>query len=38
MFTHLNHTNPANDIDGAAIVAIRDAGMSVASDAQLLPL
>ena len=37
-FTHLNHTNPAADPDGAAARRIRAAGMGVARDGDVLPL
>ncbi len=38
VFTHLNHTNPACDLDGAAQRAIRAAGMRVAREGELIEL
>ncbi|MHC4846163.1 MAG: MBL fold metallo-hydrolase, partial [Planctomycetota bacterium] len=38
LFTHLNHTNPAADPDGAAAAAVRRAGHDVAADGQLIGL
>lgn len=37
-FTHLNHTNPATDLNGAAGTLIKEQGMSVASDRQRFKL
>lgn len=38
VFTHLNHTNPACDPHGAAARAIRNAGMRVAREGEVLSL
>jgi pyrroloquinoline quinone biosynthesis protein B len=38
LFTHLNHTNPAADPDGAAAAAVRRAGHDVAADGQVIDL
>jgi pyrroloquinoline quinone biosynthesis protein B len=37
-FTHLNHSNPALDPDGAAIKTIRARGFGVARDGQQFAL
>ncbi|HZO12051.1 MAG TPA: MBL fold metallo-hydrolase, partial [Polyangiaceae bacterium] len=37
-FTHLNHTNPASDPESAAAARVREAGMDVARELQVLTL
>jgi len=38
VFTHLNHTNPAADEDGAAAARVRAAGMRVAREGEVIGL
>jgi pyrroloquinoline quinone biosynthesis protein B len=37
-FIHLNHTNPALDAASVAARAIRDTGMRVAAEGEVVPL